>query len=513
MKNKALGAFLVVVVMLTNFSNVFGSSRSLVVDNNGNELNAPQIVIDKTVYVSAKPALEYLGWFVEFNSTDQSLVCSKGNSKLILKAGSTEVRMDGRVIILEKPVVIVDGVVYVPSKFIAREFGIQIRWVDKENLIIFSKYDNRNVYVEGEGNVIISGTGIVVNIFEPFTKDTVYDMLGYADRLLKRNQVEEAIENYNEILENISADDNPELYAHVLTNVGNAFCILAETKDVRKNINFAINQYEKVIELYKTLNYQMDPSVLNNLGNAYRVLFEVTGDRKDLDKSLDLINEVIKNDAGKDFALDDALVKYNIALTYYELGMKDEALISLNEAVDLYREALKQYTIDHDSDFYAMIQFNIGNIFKIMFEADSSEMNLQESINAYKEVLRVWSLESYPVNYAKIHRCIGEVYRSKYQVEGNAEYLELAIKEYWESLRIFSLKKYPVDYAKTYKDLGDAYLELSYCEADGNFLLEAVKAYNRALLVFKPDEYALNFQYIGVKLSQAYWNMLLKIMP
>ena len=70
-----------------------------------------------------------------------------------------------------------------------------------------------------------------------------------------------------------------------------------------------------------------------------------------------------------------------------------------------------------------------------------------------------------------------------------------------------------MDYAKTYKDLGDAYLELSYCEADGNFLLEAVKAYNRALLVFKPDEYALNFQYIGVKLSQAYWNMLLKIMP
>ncbi len=512
MKNKALGAFLIIIIMLTCFSNDFAASKSLVVDNNGNDLNTPQIVIDKTVYVSAIPALEYLGWLVEFNSTEKSLVCSKDSSKLILKADSTEVSMDGKVIIVEKPVVILDGVVYVPSKFIAREFGIQIRWVDKENIVILSKYDKKNVYVEGEGNVIISGTGIIVNIFEPFTKDTLYDMLGYADRLLKRNQTEEAIENYNEILENISADDNPELYAHVLTNVGNAFCILAETKDIRKNINCAINQYEKVMELNKTQNSQIDPSVLNNLGNAYRGLFEITGDRKDLDKSLDLISEALKINTGKDFILDDALVNYNIGLTYYGLGMKDEACTSLNEAISLYRKALKQYTIDHDSDAYARIQFNIGNIFKIMSETENTEMNLQESMNAYKEVLKVWSLESYPGNYAKIHRCIGEVYRKKYQVDGNAENLKLAINEYRESLRLFSLKKYPVDYAKTYKGLGDVYLELSNSEADDNLLMEAMISYNKALMVFKPDEYPLYSKYIGGKLNQVYWKVLMKIM-
>ncbi len=512
MKNKALGAFVIVVIMLTYFSSVFAENKSFIVDGNAKTLNAPQIVINKTVYVSAIPALEYLGWSVDFNSTEQSLVCWKDNSSLILKVDSTKVSLDGKVIILEKPVTISDGVVYVPSKFIAQEFGLQIRWVGKENLIILSENDKKNIYVEGEGNVIISGTGIIVNIFEPFTKDTIYDMLGYADRLLKRNEAEEAIENYNEILENISANDNSELYAHVLTNVGNAFYLLSETKDVRKNINCAIDQYEKVIEFYKMQESENYAYVSNNLGNAYRVLFEITGDKKDLEKSLNLINEALEFYTGKDFLLDSALVNYNMGLTYYGLGMKDEAYASLCEAEGLYREALKLYTRDHDSYIFAMIQFNIGNIFAIISEMESSEMNLQESMNAYEEVLKVWSVESYPVNYAKIHKCMGDVYRRRYEIDGNAESLKLAIKEYWESLRLFGIKKYPVDYAKTCTALGDMYLKLSYYEGDCNLLMKAMTSYNKALTVFKLDEYPVYFNHIGGKLNQVYVNMIMKIM-
>lgn len=466
-----------------------------------NASNIQQKIIRGTVYVQLRPVLEALGWVIEWNPVTKDISCKNGKRLLIFKSDTSAAFVDGKYVMLDNPAVVLDGATYIPSNFMAQQFGTQISWDGSNNLIITMDYDRKKISVEGKENIIIAGNGIIVNIFEPYSIFTIYDMVSYADGLLAKNKAESAVIKYKEILKNLSADDDPEIYIHVLINLGNAYSLLAEKKDVKMNILLAKDMYEKVLQVCKTQEVSDDyGSYLLNFGNAYRVLYEVSGDRRYLVRATNLYNEAWDYCSSNERLPDNGLIQYNLGLAYRELGMKNSAYSSLSEAIDLFKRALSVCAAEVSPSIYAHIQYNLGNAYLLLSE--EKDIYIKESKAAYEEALKVWIPESYPFDYARTHRCIGDVYRRMYWIDGNEDNLKSALTEYNEGLKFFSLKTYPVDYAQINTEIGNTYLILEQSEWEGKWLEESKTAYREALKVYNYIDYPVYHKYLVEKLDE-----------
>lgn len=502
---KTVLKFLVIILLaavafeLSTFK-LYAQNKKVIIDNDNRVIGVPQIKINNTVYVSVVPALELIGWSVKENNAKSRLVFTKSDSIIFIDVEASEININDEKVTFEKPVEIIDGEIYVQSKFIAERLGVQIRWNNKDNLVILSGCDEKSVYVEGEGNIIIAGNGIIINVFEAYSKDTAYDFLSYADRLLSKNKLEEAIDKYKDILENISSDDNYELFMHVLINMGNAYYLLSERKDRAINVNYAIEYYEKALEYYTEGGF-VDSciSVQNNLGKLYRVWYEITGDRLKLEKSIDILTKV--DATNSDLLVEKALLYYNLGLSQKAADIEDLASENLLKAISFYTEVLNLHTIEKDAVNYAFIHYNIGNSFSIIGEIQADYIKLKYAEEAYGEALDIWSIESFPENYARVHKCLAEVYAKKYILDGSSESLESALAEYKESLLIFSRTSFKMDYAIVNTEMGEVYFKLSLLKNCKSYLNSSIVCLNRALLVYSPYNFDRS---IATKLNKVY---------
>ncbi|ODM26045.1 hypothetical protein A7W90_07280 [Clostridium sp. Bc-iso-3] len=470
---------LVTVLKATNvksFAENVEKNQSISLNQSNNERIAEvrQVMINGIVYVKLRPVLEGLGWVVEWNPVTRDILCKNGTRLLVFNSDNVTVFIDGEYVMLDNPLVILDGATYVPGNFIARQFGEQIGWDGSSNLIITRGYDEKKISVEGKENIVIAGNGIIVNIFESYSIFTIYDMVSYADGLLAKNKAESAVIKYQEIIKNVSADDFPEIYVHVLINLGNAYSVLAEKKDVEMNMLLAKDMYEKAYQFLKTQNISEDYGFyLLNFGNACRVLYEISSDKGYLVRAVNLYNEAWAYCSSNESMPESGLIQYNLGLAYRELGMKNSAYSCLTEAADLFIKALDVYPLEVNPYLYAHIQFNLGNVYLLLSE--EKDIYINKSKAAYEEALKVWIPEIYPLNYARAHRCMGDVYSKMYQMDGNEDNLKSALAEYNEALKFFSMKTYPVDYAKTSTQIGNTYFMLAQPECGGKWTKEIAK--------------------------------------
>lgn len=124
----------------------------------------PTKKIDNTPYVPIRPLLEALSWELVWDSINMTVTCVKGEDKTVFKINSTDAYINNEQIILDSPPIIINGTIYIQSKLIVNHFGTRIRWDKKDNLIIVSNNIDCDIAVNGNGNIVIAGNGILVNI-------------------------------------------------------------------------------------------------------------------------------------------------------------------------------------------------------------------------------------------------------------------------------------------------------------------------------------------------------------
>ena len=161
----------------------------------------------------------------------------------------------------------------------------------------------------------------------------------YFDRAEKYYELREfsrAIEEYKKALSTINKSDEPENYAGIQNNLGNAYCDLP-TGDREENLRKAIECYEKALEIRTKEAFPKDYAMTqNNLGAAYNNL--PTGDREE----------------------------------------------NLRKAIECYEKALEIWTKEASPQYYATTQNNLGIAYSDLPTGDREE-NLRKAINCYKE--------------------------------------------------------------------------------------------------------------------------------
>jgi len=473
------------------------SFKSINLDN-GAEFELQLKTIDNIVYVSVRSVLEAFGWKVYWNSADKQVSGIKDENKIVITVGKTKSLINGTEISLDNPPIIIDGVTYIENKFVAKYFGENIIWNKKDNLIVTGNdITMGDVIINGEGNIVIVGSSMILNVSEGYNSDTLNDLINEADAILIRGYAQDALLKYNTILENISAYDKPGLYAHIMTNMGNAYFVLANTRDIKSNLFYAISKYEKALEIYKedkeTPNYFQ---VSNNLANAYFVLGEISGDHDLINKSISEYTKVIDYFEAEKFFLDCAKARYNMGRAYFITGDKMLAEENFVNAEELCNKALSNCTIDSNPDLYAPVQSNLGNIYKLRAEVSGQKEFLEKAIKGYEEALKVWRAETNPSIYASIHKCIGDIYLMlyKYDSQERKENLKKSQKAYEEALKIKITEKYPLENAEIKCSMGDTYLYLYSTENACEYLGYALDCYNQALIIYVQEQIAYSGQ-------------------
>ena len=418
------------------------------------DFEAKPIIIKKEPFIPIKAVLEALGWKITWDSKSKTVQAIKGENTLLIKIGSNIATLDGTAVLQSNPPVVIKGISYVSSKFIAQEFGTKVRWDRKDNLVVLSDRDTGNIKVCGQGNIIIAGNGMIVNIFEPYGIDVVYDQIDDADKLLSAKKLPEAIAIYKNVLENISEKENPNVYCQVMNNMGNAYNILAGFRDSQNNNRNAISAYTNALRIYscdkRSRNYFI---TLNNIANAYLNSWEITGKKADLTTASNIYAEIQKSGCLDDTCIESALLDYNTGIVYYSLGKKQLAVESFIKAQNKYLVLIKKVNSEENEEIRALLQYNLGNVYKSLALITDPKNNAKNSESAYEKALTVMTVESYPLEYAQIHKYLGDIYKALSSLDNKREYVLRAIEEYTESLKIYTPDEYPVCNNKVNREL------------------------------------------------------------
>ena len=76
-----------------------------------------------------------------------------------------------------------------------------------------------------------------------------------ADSLRRNGMLGEALDKYKDLLEKVSIEGKPKLYARIRNNQGIAFKKLSEIRDTENNIKRAIHAYEEALKIYRGEEY------------------------------------------------------------------------------------------------------------------------------------------------------------------------------------------------------------------------------------------------------------------
>lgn len=508
-------------------SSIYAKDNFISVNTADKPISIMPKIIGNTPYIPLRTALEAFGWELAWSSDNKSITCIRKADMVVFTINNRTAVINNVQTPISSSPIIISGVTYIESKLLATQFGIKVRWNKKDNFIIVSNDVYSNISVKGNGNIIVAGNGIIVNIIEPYGVDTLNDMLDYADSILAKNIIDDAIIQYKSILENISLYENPDIYAHIMNNLGNAYTLKSEIRNKVTNINYAISYYQKALEIYSSDTDSINCSISSiNLGNAYNALWEATKAEEHLIMALEQFSKTSFNNLSKHYVLEYATLQNNIGITYLRLNQKNLSEASLLKALCIYNNYLNIYSYSKTPLEWASIQKKNGDIYKLLCSCSPSNLYISNAIDSYKQALKFFTVESYPKEYAKLHQSLGDVFSiqlvHEYNIDGfetptqtksqtaltfisqvdnvnlseltKSALIALIINEYTESLLIYTYEKYPIEYAYSNYSLATIYCHLIKYKNEKEYLSPAITAYNNSLKVFSEQEYpALNF--------------------
>jgi tetratricopeptide (TPR) repeat protein len=174
-----------------------------------------------------------------------------------------------------------------------------------------------------------------------------------------------------------------------------------------------------------------------------------------------------------------ALIDLGTSLTI--LGDRESGTARLEEAVEAYRDALKEYTREREPLKWAMIQNNLGSALRALGERESDTARLEQAVAAFRDALLEHTRERVPLDWAMTQNNLGNALRVLGGRESKTARLEEAVEAYRDALKEYTRERVPLDWAKTQNNLGNALGDLGERETDTARLEEAVVAYRSAL--------------------------------
>jgi len=176
MKRKYL-SLLIIIIFLFSTSISHAADISVVADSKYLNFDvSPQLYMDRT-YVPFRAIFEYYG--AKDVNWDQNNQVGSGTiygNHLQLKVSSTQAMINGRAAYMDTPVILVNGRILVPLRFISEKIGFVVDWDEKNQTVYINSVENK---VTAKNNV----NSINLNI--GMKKSELVNQLGNPNRIEK----------------------------------------------------------------------------------------------------------------------------------------------------------------------------------------------------------------------------------------------------------------------------------------------------------------------------------------
>ncbi|MBN3045386.1 tetratricopeptide repeat protein [Pectobacterium brasiliense] len=164
------------------------------------------------------------------------------------------------------------------------------------------------------------------------------------------------------------------------------------------------------------------------------------------------------------------------------LGERASSTMLLQEAEQVYRDALGEFTYGEATPDWAKVQNGLGNVLVAQGNREAHPTRLQASVRAYQAALLVFTCERQPLEWAITQNNLGTALQSLGEREGSSERLYEAVQAYQAALTVYTNEHVPLEWARTQNNLGDVLRKLGDYKGSTELLQDAVLAYQAALL-------------------------------
>lgn len=180
---------------------------------------------------------------------------------------------------------------------------------------------------------------------------------------------------------------------------------------------------------------------------------------------------------------------------------------AVEEAIAVYREALKIRSRDTAPSDWAEIQNNMGCALAMIGRSGTYETNLEEAISAFQEALKESTREKAPMKWAKTKHNMGNALRALGDRKKDNAILNDAVDAYSEALEERTRDRLPLAWASTQNSLGNAFWTLGSREKATAMLEKAEVAYREALKEFRRERVPLSWAMVQINLGNVLWEI------
>ncbi|MCO5382624.1 MAG: CHAT domain-containing protein [Methanosarcina barkeri] len=315
----------------------------------------------------------------------------------------------------------------------------------------------------------------------------------------RADNIEKAIEHYNQALEVYTPHDFPVQWAGTRNNLANAYSDRIKG-DKAENIENAIEYFNQALEVRTHQDFPVQwAKTQNNLALAYSD--RIRGDRaKNIERAIEHYNKALTVYTQKGFPVEWSTIQNNVALAYSDRIQGNKA-DNIEKAIDHFNQALEVRTKKNLPVGWAMTQNNMALAYIDRIQGNKAN-NIEKAIDHFNQALEVRTQNNFPVEWTGIRHNLGLAYRNRIRGE-RADNIEKAIEHFNKALEVRTQKDFPVDWAGTQNNLAVAYSSRVRGDRADN-IEKAIEHYNRALKVRTQKDFPVDWAGTQNNLAVAY---------
>ena len=243
-----------------------------------------------------------------------------------------------------------------------------------------------------------------------------------------------------------------------------------------------------VTHLSPAFDHDTRGSLLHGYALVRSTIGEQAGSNSDLEQAVNAYRDALREMTRERAPLQWATTQDNLGGALTTLGERESGTARLEQAAEAFRDALQERTRERVPLDWATTQNNLGNALKALGERESGTARLEQAVEAYRDALQEWTRERVPVRWATIENNLGNALGILGERESGTVRLEQAVEAFREALQERTRERVPLQWATTQNNRGNALTTLGERESGTARLEQAVEAYRDALSIFEPAD-------------------------
>jgi tetratricopeptide (TPR) repeat protein len=220
---------------------------------------------------------------------------------------------------------------------------------------------------------------------------------------------------------------------------------------------------------------------LNNLGTALQLAGQRDGGADKLQNAIDAFAAALKEWTRERVPLDWARVQSNLGDALRVLGERRGDRETFEKSICAHRASLEVRSRERTPVEWAMTQMNLGIVLAVVGERDPDTLRLDAAVTALQSALTVLTRPDRPLDWAKAQANLGAALSTMGRRQQSVALLNRAVDAFHEALREQTRERVPIAWGRTQANLGTALSSLGALEHSPDQLRAAVDAHCAAL--------------------------------